>query len=614
MSSSSDEEYSSPQGAYYVDPPYRSQIPQPSTSDRVLRSQIRPVPHSHSTYNTFSRSTPLSEPESDPDDSLYCDLRQLRRQLTGEDYQRANSSSSASSISSDQQELHQFIDDLNQFYHNIDNMANNDNADAMGNGVGGVQQEPDGNNPQNQQRDNISGYNVDNILRSVTRYDRHMYFPTWYRDFQGACTLYGYNTPLKQHNVLKHCLTGSAKVWSDLYCSQNAAATPQQYETALQTAFQGTARQRRSKAANAFLKAKKNPQETYTDFCNRLQFIVTEMDPAPAVEIIIDKYIEGVPQEAKERIVSTPPDTIADLYPILSTLDEVIKMRQQTHASALYAYADQLDRKQSKTKNTPKKQSNKEKKSSTKKSTKNRKRVSLILNTEKNAEQESSSSSDSEAESESEDDEVAQLTKLVQKLTTQVSQLTSQKSQKEEKYINAIRSRTPEQRTPRGNTPHPPVARPRSRSADNRRQSPTFSHKLVNLLLENQSSQKRCFECQSFNHLARQCPQRDRRYNEARSRSRNRDRSFSRDRFYSNRPQFIRSDSQNRSSYRPQTQDRYYRERSRERYSRYPSQERYSRYPPSHRSQERYYNPPPNPPVSTNPQVGSVNSQQQENK
>src|SRR5579859_6745156 len=87
-SSDSEEEYGTPKGAYYVDPSFRTSLPKINKSDRVLRShKQKPVPHSHSTYGTYSPSTsfsqslPASPRKSITNDSLLANLRDLRKQL-----------------------------------------------------------------------------------------------------------------------------------------------------------------------------------------------------------------------------------------------------------------------------------------------------------------------------------------------------------------------------------------------------------------------------------------------------------------------------------------------------------------------------------------------------
>jgi hypothetical protein len=163
---------------------------------------------------------------------------------------------------------------------------------------------------------------------------------------------------------------------------------------------------------------------------------------------------------------------------------------------------------------------------------------------------------------------------LVSLLTTEVADLKKTGTLK----VNAVSFDGQRPRS-RGHTPYPSNRQPRSgnssqdRSRNDRNRSRSNSQhstrKLINLIYDQKQndvaqSVRRCYECSSTQHLARDCPERDRRYErEGRPRY---SRYPSRERYSYTR---YRTPSRDRYRYRGESRDRYYsRDRSYDRVDR----------------------------------------------
>jgi hypothetical protein len=358
--------------SYYYDPDFKPPKPNPESeagpSHRVLRPRTKQVPLSHKTYGLgFSGASSDSEEQ----DKVLEGLRDIRKSL--EFKTPSSSEHSDSELTDSDAESHSDHSDENllnneeesdsdleisqeQFDFIARIMANNEGGGVpiVGEGLGDEDQVAAAaaaaaaeaaaahqQQPPYQQRQPTFG--ISNIFTDVGKFDGSGHFNSWLNDFVETCTIYGFDTVERRHNLLRKSLIGDARKWRDVYEAGHPNADAQQFLAALTEAHQGTDRQRQKKALSAFNKATKLPSEKYVNFANRLQFLALDMNPRPTAEVMIDRCIEGCPPDAKERLIAVRPLTMEDLNTQLAIQDEIAQGRQQTYVQSVQNYAAQLD-------------------------------------------------------------------------------------------------------------------------------------------------------------------------------------------------------------------------------------------------------------------------------
>ena len=411
--------------------------------------------------------------------------------------------------------------------------------------------------------------NINAALNQVPKFTGTEKPEQWLRDFAAICETFGYRTLQDQHAIFKYSQKDKAKIWLDVLLNQQPQISAQDLRRAWQRKYiTGDRRQIRNKAKRAFETAKKSSDQSYVDFGHYLQYLAMDMQPRPTLLDIIDQCIQGIPSEGKEKLLDKRPRTSQHFFNTLEVLDDIDAERGIYPRSR----SPSKERKKRSTRSSTSSKATKKKKD--KDSSKKKKKVS-VSSVQIDTTDSEVVSSESEDETTNRLDgisgQIDDLSSQVTKLTVCTNLIAAGENKKSARTHSRSRSHSRETRTrKRHDTPYRHKSRSHSRSRTPTRTRSTHSRKhsrshspdkmgkmlsafMVSFADQAKGRNNNCFECNSPDHYARDCPARTRRFRRERSYSRDRrDRSYSRDRF--RRRDYSRDNRRdgNRSSAPPQ--------------------------------------------------------------
>ena len=200
----------------------------------------------------------------------------------------------------------------------------------------------DGEVPPPQQPNNNNNHGVGNI-KSMLDLAPKFYglkdenASDFLRQFNKICAIYGYNDVERQHPVFRMCLKDGADMWATVWLEQNENPTAQQFRTAWSTEYAGEDRTRERKAQRRFDKARKSPDQSYTNFGNHLIYLRLDFVHPPEDGELIDQCIKGIDRDAAVRIRTRNPTTANELIAALKREDEISGDHEMTSNAKIAA-------------------------------------------------------------------------------------------------------------------------------------------------------------------------------------------------------------------------------------------------------------------------------------